>query len=113
MTNLDWVGLTEEERHKYDYLGPDISLIVQQTEDALRLRNEDPKVRVMLESCLSSLDSAIKLRVSLWRNGDFDGDDDHLTDEQVARKDSYSRVWLESASKLRLFLKKDSCNETN
>lgn len=114
MKKLNWVGLTHKERHKYDYLGPDMALIVQYTEDTLRLKNGDPTLQTVLESCLNSLDNAVQLRVALWRNGDLDGDDDHLTDEQVAKKDSYARVWSDSASKLRLLLKKDSSNdETN
>ena len=41
-----------------------------------------------------ALREAVALRVSLWRNGDLEGDDDKLTDEQVAKKDHYAKKWI-------------------
>lgn len=41
----------------------------------------------------TALKEAISLRVALYRHGDAEGEDSHLSDEKVAEKESYARKW--------------------
>jgi len=35
----EWVGLTDEERHEYDYLGPDMAGVIANIEAKLKEKN--------------------------------------------------------------------------
>jgi len=35
----EWVGLTDEESHEYDYLGPDFATVIQEVEAKLKEKN--------------------------------------------------------------------------
>jgi len=39
MGKREWVGLTDEERHEYDYLGPDMAGVIANIEAKLKEKN--------------------------------------------------------------------------
>ncbi|MCO6445830.1 MAG: hypothetical protein J5J04_17300 [Anaerolineae bacterium] len=47
----------------------------------------------------AALDEAIALRVEVYRASDLEGDTDHLSDGQIARRDPYAKKWLVARGK--------------
>lgn len=46
-----------------------------------------------VEKLREALKEAIDLRIKLYRNGDILGEDDHISDEQITKKETYARKW--------------------
>lgn len=58
------------------------------------------ELRHKLGMAREALLEAIALRVSLYRNGDFFGEDDNLSDAEVARMETYARKWTKVVEEL-------------
>lgn len=82
---------------KYDSSYPrfdDSGIITQEVARELQQRTAELKDQVV--DLKDALQSAVKLRVALYRNSDQEGKTDSWSDEKVAMQDTYASKWVKT-----------------